>query len=356
MATRRRFLASILAAASLPSLGWADAGSPTHLACAGDPDGSFSLHGLCEDGSEAFRISLPARGHAGCGHPTEALAVAFARRPGTYALVIDCARGIVRHRLAPPDRRHFNGHGAFLVQGAILATSEQDAETSEGFVGLWDVDAGFRRIGEVPTGGVGPHDLKLLPSGRVMIANGGIATDPTDRTKLNLTTMRPNLSVLDPLRHSIPEITELDTSLHQLSIRHLAVNDTGTIGFAMQWEGDPEAVVPLLGLRTPDGTVALAEVPDPEARIMQGYAGSISWNGTGTEVAITSPKGGRVQRFDSMGKFVGSFARPEVCGVAPLGAGLLLSDGLGGLVALTGGTARPLGHSPVAWDNHLVRI
>src|SRR5918997_3002290 len=102
MATRRGFLASLLAAVSLPALSWAEAGSPTHLACAGDPDGTFSLHGLREDGSEAFRIRLPARGHAGCGHPTEALAVAFARRPGTYALALDCARGVVRNRLAPP--------------------------------------------------------------------------------------------------------------------------------------------------------------------------------------------------------------------------------------------------------------
>ena len=356
MATRRGFLASLLAAASLPTLGWADAGAPTHLACAGDPDGSFSLHGLRGDGSEAFRIPLPARGHAGCGHPTEALAVAFARRPGQYALVIDCARGTVRHRLAPPEGRHFNGHGAFLAQGAVLATSEQDAQSSEGFVGLWNVDAGFRRMGEVPTGGIGPHDLKLLPSGLVIVANGGIATDPTDRTKLNIGTMRPNLAVLDPLAGGPPEIAELEPSLRQLSIRHLALNAAGTVAFAMQWEGDPEELVPLLGLRAPDGTLTLAAAPEPEARLMQGYAGSVAWNGAGAEAAITSPKGGRVHRFDVSGQFVGSLTRPEVCGIAPLDDGLLLSDGLGGLVALKGDAARPLARASVAWDNHLVRI
>jgi hypothetical protein len=356
MPSRRGFLASLLACASLPRPGWAEAGSPSYLTCAGNPDGGFSLHGLRRDGTEAFRIPLPARGHAGAGHPTEALAVAFARRPGTYALAIDCARGMVRQRFAPPEGRHFNGHGAFLARGAVLATSEQDTQTTEGLIGLWDAEAGFRRIGEVPTGGLGPHDLKLLPRGRVIVANGGIATDPTDRTKLNLATMRPNLAVLDPLGDGVPEITELDPDLHQLSIRHLALRPDGTVAFAMQWESDPEEIVPLLGLRDPDGTIALAEAPEAEARLMRGYAGSVAWNSAGTEAAITSPKGGRVQRFDATGRFVASLSRPEVCGVAPLGTGFLLSDGLGGLVAMEDGSASPLGRAEVAWDNHIVVI
>jgi hypothetical protein len=356
MATRRGFLASLLAAASLPSLGWAEAGAPTHLACAGGPDGSFSLHGVRADGSEAFRLPLPARGHAGCGHPTEAVAVVFARRPGTYALILDCARGTVRRTLTPPKGRAFNGHGAFLAAGAVLATSEQDSGTSEGWLGLWDVEDGFRRVGEVPTGGIGPHDLKFLSSGRVLVANGGIATDATDRTKLNIATMRPNLALLDPLGPAATEITELALEFRQLSIRHLALQADGTVAFAMQWEGDPEAVVPLLGLRAPDGAITMAEAPEAEARLMQGYAGSVAWSGDGAEVAITSPKGGRVQRFDGAGKFLGNVARPEVCGIASLGTGLLFSDGLGGLLAYEAGEVRPLARGDVAWDNHILAL
>jgi len=262
----------------------------------------------------------------------------------------------VRQRLAAPAGRAFNGHGTFLTGGSVLATSEQAADTSEGFVGLWDVDGGFRRMGEVPTGGIGPHDLKRLDSGLVLVANGGIATDPTDRTKLNIPTMRPNLALLDPLGDGAAEVTELDRDLHQASIRHLALRTDGTVAFAMQWEGDPEALVPLLGLRAPDGTLTLAEPPEAEARLMQGYAGSVAWSGDGSEAAITSPKGGRVQRFDGQGRFLGHASRPEVCGIAPLGTGFLLSDGLGGLVALDQGNARPLGRAEVAWDNHLIQV
>lgn len=356
MATRRGVLAALLAASTVPRLGWADAGSPAFLACAKEADGSFALHGLRPDGSEAFVLPLPARGHAGCGHPSEALAVVFARRPGAYALVLDCARGRLRQTLTPPAGRQFNGHGAFLAGGAVLATSEQAADTSAGILGLWDSEDGFRRVGEVATGGLGPHEVRLLPDGRtLLVANGGIATDPADRTKLNLATMRPSLATLDPLGDGVPGLAELDRSLHRLSIRHLAVRPDGLAAFAMQWEGDPAEVVPLLGLRAPDGTLSLVEAPGAEAVLMRGYAGSVAWSGEGAEAAITSPKGGRVQRFSPEGAFLGSFARPEVCGIAPLPGGFLLSDGLGGLVRLGDG-AEPLAATGSAWDNHVVAL
>ena len=93
MATRRGFLAALLAATAAPRIGWAAAGSPAFLACAAEPDGAHALFGLTEAGEDLFRVPLPARGHAGAGHPTLPMAVVFARRPGAYALAIDCATG-----------------------------------------------------------------------------------------------------------------------------------------------------------------------------------------------------------------------------------------------------------------------
>lgn len=42
--------------------------------------------------------------------------------------------------------------------------------------------------------------------------------------------------------------------------------------------------------------------------------------------------------------------------MAPLGAGVVLSDGLGGLLSYEGGKARPLGRARRAWDNHVVAL
>ncbi|MGK7754469.1 MULTISPECIES: DUF1513 domain-containing protein [unclassified Roseovarius] len=356
MTTRRTFLASLLAAGTAPRLGWAAAGNPAFLAAAKERDESFALYGLDTDGHATFRIPLPARGHAGAGHPRRAEAVAFARRPGRFALVIDCARGEVIHRLTPPAGNQFNGHGVFADGGKRLLTSEQASATSEGQVGIWDVDAGYARIGSFPTGGIGPHDLRLMPDGTTLaLANGGIATDPADRTKLNLDTMRPNLTYLDLAGETIQQVT-LPPDLHQSSIRHLAIRGDGLVGFAMQWEGLPDSATPLLGLHRIGQEPTLAAAPLADELAMQGYAGSIAFSGDGRELAITSPRGGRLHRFSDKGDFLGAVSRADICGLAPRGKGYLASDGLGALFDVRSDERRALDRHACAWDNHIVTL
>jgi hypothetical protein len=353
MTSRRSVLAALFAAA-VPKPSWASVGSPTYLAAAKEPDGSFAFFGLDDAGDDLFRVALPARAHAGCGHPTRPEAVLFARRPGAYALVIDCLTGATRAALTPPDGRQLNGHGVFLEGGAVLATSEQHSDTSDGVLGLWAADDGYRRLGEIPTGGIGPHDLRLMPDGRTMVvANGGIATDPEDRTKLNIPTMRPNLAFL---RLDGPvERVELAPELRQNSIRHIALGPEGQVAFAMQWEGEEGRPVPLLGLHV-SGQTTLASAPEAEVLTMKGYAGSIAFDGPGGRVAITSPKGGRMQAYDLNGTFLQAWERADICGLARWSDGFLASDGGGGLLGFAGDTPRPLALRRRAWDNHIVAL
>ena len=356
MIHRRSFLASLVAAGAAPRLGWAAVGSPSFLAAAREPDGSFTLYGLDANGASTFRVPLPARGHAGAGHPSLAEAVAFARRPGLFALVIDCARGHVLQHLTPPEGRQFNGHGVFSADGAALFTSEQRSDTSEGVIGVWDAAGGYTRYDEFPSGGIGPHDLRLMPDGETLVvANGGIATDQTDRRKLNVPTMRPNLTYLS-LSGSTRQQVELEEDLRQNSIRHLAVRHDGLVGFAMQCEGELGAATPLLGLHRMGDAPVLAQAPLADELAMQGYAGSVSFSGDGSEIAITSPRGGRFHRFSDDGAFLGALSRADVCGLAPMGSGYLASDGLGGLVSIDAAAPAPLARANCAWDNHIVSL
>lgn len=349
MATRRAFLAG-LACASLPVVSWAEVGSPALLAAGKLGDG-FVLDGLSRGGDSLFRIALPARGHAAAAHPQQAIAVAFARRPGSFAFVIDCLTGQVRHSLAPPEGRQFNGHGAFSADGSILMTSEVVAEGSAGRIGVWET-AGYTRIGEWDSGGIGPHDLKLLPDGSLVVANGGIRTDPADRTKLNLPEMRPNLTQLSATGEVLAQAA-LDASLHQNSIRHLAMSGD-RIAFAMQWEGDSAEAVPQLGLWTPAQAPQLCPPDDGDAFAMKGYAGSIALGGD--LIGLTSATAGVVMLFDAAGRQVAKHQRADISGLAALPDGLVATDGQGGIwrVAVEGLT--PLARSDVAWDNHLIAL
>lgn len=356
MTTRRAFLTSLLAASAAPRLGWAAVGSPAYIAAAQLSDDTHILSGLDLSGDETFRVPLPARGHAGAAHPERAEAVVFARRPGYYALVIDAVTGRVLHELMPPEGHQFNGHGVFIDDGATLLTVEQEAQGSAGRVSLWDVASGYTRIGGFETHGIGPHDLHLMPDGRTLvIANGGIETDASDRTKLNIPTMKPNLAYLG-LGGEVLEKIELDQELAKNSIRHLAVRDDGLVGFAMQWQGEPGMAYPLLGLHRRGEAPVLAEAPLADELAMKDYAGSIAFTPDGSEIAITSPRGGRVNRFAPDGSFIGAQEREDVCGLAAHPAGLIASDGFGGLITIGADGAQPLARHDCAWDNHIVTL
>lgn len=356
MTTRRTFLATLLAAGAAPALSWADAGSPAFLAAARETDDSFALYGVGADGTDRFRIALPARAHAGAVHPQRPLAVVFARRPGHFAIVLNCVTGATEAALTPPAGRLFQGHGTFSADGETLFTSECDYDTSQGRVGVWS-RKGWARVAEFATHGIGPHEIARLPGTETLVvANGGIHTTPdTDRDKLNIDTMQPSVTYLSPDGAMIEQVT-LDADLHQNSIRHLAVANDGTVAFALQWEGDKALNPPLLGLHRRGQPLILASAPESSHRAMNNYAGSIALSGDGTRLAITSPKGGRVQVFDGSGGFVAEHLRAEVCGVARLGAGLVTTDGSGGVFRLTDDGLTKLGLAARAWDNHVVPL
>ena len=357
MAGRRHFLGTLIAASMLPRLGWADAGSPAFVAAAQERDGGYALFGLTADGADCFRVPLPARGHAAAAHPEQPEAVAFARRPGTYALVLNCATGEVVRRLRSAPGREFNGHGAYALDGDTLYTSEVVAETGEGRIGLWSRSQGYARIGEIASGGIGPHEIRRLPGAETLVvANGGIRTGPGDREKLNLDTMAPNLTYLAPDGRVLDQVV-LDATLSRASIRHLSVSASGLVAFAMQWEGDVAEAPALLGLhRLGDAGPILARADEGRHAAMQGYAGSVAFFDGDARVAISSPRGGRAQVFDADGTFAYEVPRPDVCGLAGLGRALVLTDGTGAFLRAEDG--RPVAHarSDRAWDNHLVAL
>lgn len=353
---RRRFLGGLLAAGLAPAPSWADAGSPAYLAAAGKPDGSYALCGISAALDIVFELPLPVRGHAAAGHPTRPEAVAFARRPGTVAMVIDCVKGAPKATLRAPKGRHFYGHGAFSADGAWLFTTENDFNAGRGVIGVWDVAAGYRRVNEFDSGGVGPHDIKQMPASDVLvIANGGIDTHPeSGRTKLNIPTMQPNLSYIEDGR--VTETVSLPADLHKNSIRHLDVTSSGDVAFGMQWQGGASATS-LVGLHKRGQAMVLLDTPDDDLRRLDGYIGSIAFSKDGRSIAATSPRGGVLHLYDARNTCLkDSVDLEDVCGVVPHSDGFTVTSGTGLLCGLRGQNLKSRSRAKHAWDNHLVLL
>ena len=358
MATdRRTFLKSLAALGALPIATLARAEQPPAFIAARMEGGdAFSVAVLDVDGGVLFTEELDARAHDIAVSPDRATAVVFARRPGFFALAIDIAGRCRVASFAPPEGRHFYGHGLFSADGRLLFATENDWQGERGVLGIYDVAAGYRRIGEFDSGGIDPHEAMLMSDGRtIVVGNGGIVTHPDyDRMKLNLATMEPSLAYVDAATGDVLERVVLPRSLHQLSIRHMTEAPDGSIWFGGQYEGAETDPVDLVGIHRRGGEAELVAAPHKAYGGMRQYVGDMAVSRDGRRIAASSPVGGRVMVFDAATRdLLATRDVADVCAITGDGGDFFATDGRGRI--WRGGTL--LSQDPsVAWDNHVGRL
>ena len=316
------------------------------------------------DGRKIIDIPLPARGHGVSIAPDRRHAVVLGRRPGLFAFVFDMATGDVTARLVVPDGRHLCGHGIHTADGRLFLATETDWEGERGLLGVYDVANGYRRVAEWESGGLDPHDVRVLPDGRhAVVANGGILTHPdAPGAKLNLADMDSSLAVIDLRDGSIVRQHRLSPELFQLSIRHLAVGAEGDVAFAMQYEGPSMDSVPLGGILRRDGRGELLDMPREDLRALRHYFGSMASDDGGTIFGMTSPRGGKAVFFRyADGAYLGARDLSDVCPIAAdpgVPGQFYLAGGHGGIaVVRPKGVVRELSGAlaeQAHWDNHMI--
>ena len=312
-------------------------------------DGSFAVATVTERGEIIDQVELPARAHGMAFSKATGKTVAFARRPGTYAMIFDPwnkGEPIVTTSI---EGRHFYGHGSFSPDGRILYASENDFDGNRGMIGLYDATNRFARIGEYETFGVGPHDMTVSDDGRMLIvANGGIETHPDfGRTKLNLDAMQPSLALIDAATGALIEKRTLPPQWAQVSTRHVDLDADGRVWFACQYEGSRRDLPPLVGHFSKGEDLTLIDLPEETTRRLGSYVGAIAVNRADRLIGITSPKGLSVTIDARTGRMVSEDSLPEAAGIAPATHGFAVSSYDGEFLSA---------HSDVAWDQHIVRI
>ncbi|MFA5123568.1 DUF1513 domain-containing protein [Zavarzinia sp.] len=328
-----------------------------------DAQGGAHATAFDAEGRPVIDLPLPARGHGIAVSPDRKIAVVMGRRPGRFALALNLADGSVAAQFAPSEGCDFCGHAVFSADGRLLYATETDWEGERGLVGVYDAAAGFARVAAWESGGLDPHDVRLLPGdGRIVVANGGILTHPdAPGAKLNLEDMDSSLAVLSLADGSIERHFRLEPGLFQLSIRHLVVGRDGTVGFVMQYEGPAERLVPLGGLLRPDGTLQLLEMPRDGLADLRQYCGSAAADAAGETFGMTSPRGGSAAFFRfSDGGYLGSRGLSDVCAIAAdpaLAGGFYIAGGHGGIERVSPSVRAEVLQGDLArtalWDNHM---
>lgn len=368
MTTDRRHFLTLVASAALALVARqarADAPRTIWLSANADAARQYALGAFDEDGRRLFELDLPGRGHGITVAPDRRSCVAMARRPGTFAAVVDLHSGKALRWLESPSNRHFHGHGAFSDDGRTFFTSENDFAAGRGVIGVWDAADGFRRTGELDAHGIEPHDIRLMPDGRTLVvANGGIRTQPDrGRARLNLDDMDSSLVHIDVRSGALIGQWRLAPNLQLLSIRHISVNGQGEVAIGLQHQTEDENV-PIVGLHRPGREIALLEMPPALSAGLHNYCGSVAMDSTGSVFAASCPKGNTVTLWEAAtGRFVGAVKVPDGCGVAAGTApgSLVMTSGRGGawLWQRRDGSTVSLGGDYLntrRWDNHAVSV
>jgi hypothetical protein len=366
--TRRGFLAAgaATAIAAVPGLRAASRvigdGGDVFLSANDDLDGRHFVSASDARGRKLLSLEVEQRCHGCVVDPRRpARAVVIARRPGTLAYDLDLEAGAIRRVVRSADDRHFFGHAVFSPDGSVLYTSENDRARDTGVITVRD-GSDLRVLAELPSHGVGPHELLLMDAGHTLVvANGGLVTDVVEgsgqRRDLNVADMDPSLAYVDVRDGKL--LARVRPDDHHASIRHLALARDGTVGVAIQYAGPEANPYPVAAFHRGEERLRLADAPHGTRVRMRRYAASIAIAPDGV-AAVTCPRGDVVVFLDvASGRLLRELEIRDAGGVAATvdGGAFLVSTGRGEIHRVDARTlARreaPDQAGATRWDNHL---
>lgn len=316
-----------------------------------------------DEKSEAlFTLPMPADIHSLEVNPLNSNQVmVIARDPGVSLIEIDLGSGKQVAEYSMADNRHLNGHGVFSAGGDYFYASENNFKDQQGVIGIYDL-ASQKRVGEYLSGGQGPHEMKLLPGGKILaIANGGVQTHPSSgRKALNIAQMDSSLTYLDVStgkllsQHRLPHKT--------LSIRHMTA-DKNTVVLILQnkIQKDIHPVVAVHDATNKQSDIEFLPVPDDVLWNMTQYTASAVVDPASGILAVTCPRGNRLVLWNLIDKsFLKAYEIFDVGGVAfdVASKNFMLTGGDGDLYQIDANSLEleklsSDGWSKAHWGNHL---
>ena len=327
---RRQLLQLVPASAALVALGAAQrvqavtaipAGwSETWISAEGTDSQHFGLGWISPDLQQANSVLAGFRGHGMAQNPQQpAQVVMFSRAPGRELVVVDLQQQRVVQRVACQEGYHLSGHGCFSADGSRLYSVESDYRQGQGRIVVRDTTS-WQVVADYSSGGIGPHEVKLMPDQRTLvIANGGLLTHP-DRGDdvLNPDSMDSSLVYMTAANGEIQSQWRLPEP--KASIRHLDVAADGTVAIATQVQRkamDSDRVVALGAVHKPGQPLQLLAEPAMVLAQFDDYMGSVVIHQEQRLAGFSSPRGNLVAfwHLDTL-ELAGYHRFHDVCGLA----------------------------------------
>ena len=326
----------------------------------GNPGNDFGVVGIDADREVVWQTTMPERVHDIVVQPVSDAqntaindnqnrdVVVMGRRPSEKFWVLDTATGQVKFAIKASNHRHFYGHACYSLDGKLLYVTENDTINLDGKIGIYDAHDAYKKVAEFDSHGIGPHELIMHPdSETLVIANGGIKTEQASREELNLDSMRPSLVYLN--RHDGSLLEQIIPEHNQMSVRHLAMHDDGTVMIGIQFQGDKHINVPLvLTHKRGNSDFEPLVMPNNQWQRFHQYIASVAVDSERNLLCVTTPIGGCAAIYDlSTRELIDDVSLPDCAGASVLfhqrtrnakdnngHSGFIVSDGQGQLTTL----------------------
>lgn len=368
---RRRFLTGAAAFPFLPSLAKAHSNldrqaryQATYINGHHDQAGHFFISRFDAEGKELQRMALPEMPHGFAVDPKRASRlVTFPGLTGQFSVVYDVNQGKKLGTLTTRTNRHFNGHGTYSPDGRFIFATENNIETSEGIIGVYDAER-FEFIREIPGHGLGPHGMRISADGKMLIvASGGLRTHPSSgKFYFDMNKMRSAVLFIEVATGKL--IARREIPIHRLSIRNIYFVDDNRLLVTSQYYGKRE-MPKIVGLIEFDqnhiGDIEMLDIDEDNLWLMNNYTGGTVIDGD--IAAVSCPRGNHLTFWDLKQKrFISSVKITDVSGVQPLGDGehFIASADIGKLYKVnyknSKVTAIEQDWHKVKWTNHMIKI
>jgi len=340
------------------------ASMPKGQATSGQNEHDFGVVGIDADRQIVWQTTMPERVHDIVVQPVSVNVseaqhsnvekrrdvVVMGRRPSEKFWVLNTSNGQVMHAITADSNRHFYGHACYSLDGSLLYVTENDTVSLSGKIGIYDANDAYKKVAEFDSYGIGPHELIMHPdSETLVIANGGIKTEQASREELNLDTMRPSLVYLN--RYDGTLLDQVTPEHNQMSVRHLAMHDDGTVMIGIQFQGEKHINVPLvLTHKRGDASFTPLTMPNNQWQRFHQYIASVAVDSERKLLCVTTPIGGCAAIYDlHTRELIDDVSLPDCAGASVLAnpnasmskidkhaepTGFIVSDGQGQLTAL----------------------
>ena len=286
--------------------------------------------------------------------------IIISRRPENKFFVLDLKKLIISDTIIAPKGRHFYGHGVFSEETKLLYLTENNykyPDERSGSIGIYSPYKDFKRVGELPSYGIGPHELKVDNNGNLVVANGGILTHPDyPRVKLNITNIESNITIINKKNGLLKKTIKLPKKNKELSIRHIDIdlNENIYAGCQIYNRKSKEFLSTIFKYSLKN--IEFFEFPKI-FQSMNNYIGTVKFLGEQNFVIASFPRAGKVIVWENKNLNLVSYLNHyDACGLAinPYTQEILVSSGEGKIVSID--KKNIIFNKKYNFDNHFLAL